>query len=60
MTVPEMHPVRSFCRIFTAICGIVVDVAGDDVVRVRGDKDHPLSKGYICPKGRALAGAGSS
>jgi anaerobic selenocysteine-containing dehydrogenase len=27
---------------------------GDQVVRVRGDKDHPLSHGYTCPKGRAL------
>ncbi len=50
----ETQSIRSFCRICTAICGIVVDVAGDEVVRVRGDKDHPLSKGYTCPKGRAL------
>ncbi len=54
MSEPETQTVRSFCRICTAICGIVVDVAGDEVVRVRGDKDHPLSKGYTCPKGRAL------
>ncbi len=50
----ETQAIRSFCRICTAICGIVVDVAGAEVVRVRGDKDHPLSKGYTCPKGRAL------
>jgi anaerobic selenocysteine-containing dehydrogenase len=54
MSEPETQTIRSFCRICTAICGIVVDVAGDEVVRVRGDKDHPLSKGYTCPKGRAL------
>jgi len=29
-----------------AICGIVVDVAGDEVVRVRCDKDHHLLKGF--------------
>ena len=52
--VTEVRSVRSFCRICTAICGIVVDVAGDRVVRVRGDKEHPLSHGYTCPKGRAL------
>lgn len=46
--------VRSFCRICTAICGIVVEVDGDRVVKVRGDADHPLSRGYTCPKGRAL------
>jgi anaerobic selenocysteine-containing dehydrogenase len=48
--------VRSFCRICTAICGIVVEVRGDRVLRVRGDPDHPLSHGYTCPKGRALPG----
>ena len=46
--------VRSFCRVCTAVCGILVDVSGDEVVRVRGDADHPFSHGYTCPKGRAL------
>lgn len=40
------------------MCGIVVtlDGEGDDtrVVRVRGDEQHPLSRGYTCPKGRAI------
>ena len=45
---------RSFCRICAAACGIVVTVDGDDVLDVRGDPDHPVSRGYTCPKGRAL------
>jgi anaerobic selenocysteine-containing dehydrogenase len=49
-----VRTVRSFCRICTSVCGILVDVDGDEVVRVRGDREHPLSKGYACPKGRAL------
>ncbi len=46
---------QSFCRICNAMCGIVVTV-GDDgrVEQVRGDPDHQLSRGYTCPKGRAL------
>lgn len=36
------------------MCGIVVHVDGDRVVRVSGDPDHPVSEGYTCPKGRAL------
>jgi anaerobic selenocysteine-containing dehydrogenase len=44
----------SYCRICAAACGILVDVDGDRVVAVRGDPDHPASKGYTCPKGRAL------
>jgi len=45
---------RSYCRICTSMCGIVVEVQGDQVLRVRGDRDHPLTHGYMCPKGRAL------
>jgi anaerobic selenocysteine-containing dehydrogenase len=46
--------VRSFCRICTSQCGILVDIDGDQVQRVRGDRDHPMSEGYTCAKGRAL------
>ncbi|MGV0158023.1 molybdopterin-containing oxidoreductase family protein [Mycobacterium colombiense] len=49
-----MQTVRSFCRVCTSVCGILVDVDGDEVIRVRGDKEHPFSHGYTCPKGRAL------
>jgi anaerobic selenocysteine-containing dehydrogenase len=45
---------RSYCKICTNQCGVVVDVAGDQIIRVKADSSHPLSKGYMCPKGRAL------
>ena len=48
---------RSFCRICIALCGVVVTTEGDQVVQVRGDTDHPLSRGYTCPKGRSLGAA---
>jgi anaerobic selenocysteine-containing dehydrogenase len=51
----DVRTVRSFCRICTTLCGIEVDVAGERIVRVRGDRAHPFSRGYTCPKGRALA-----
>jgi anaerobic selenocysteine-containing dehydrogenase len=46
----------SYCRICPALCGIVVDVSDDRrvVLRVRGDPDNAASKGFTCPKGRAL------
>jgi anaerobic selenocysteine-containing dehydrogenase len=44
----------SFCRICTAYCGVIVTVDGDQVVGLRGDRDHPASRGYTCSKGRAL------
>jgi anaerobic selenocysteine-containing dehydrogenase len=47
--------VRTCCRCCPAGCGIVVTTDADDrVVGVRGDRDHPLSHGYTCPKARAL------
>lgn len=49
-----MNVERSYCRICIANCGILVTVEGDQVIEVRGDPDHPISKGYVCPKGRAL------
>jgi len=45
---------RSYCRICAAACGIIVSVEGDSVVKVRGDTEHPISRGYTCEKGRAL------
>lgn len=51
---PEREVV-TYCRICAAACGLVVTVDGDDVVRIRGDREHPVSRGYVCPKGRALA-----
>lgn len=45
---------RTFCRICAAACGAIVTVDGDQVSAVRGDHDHPGSRGYLCSKGRAL------
>ena len=46
--------VHTHCRICVALCGIAVHTEGDRVVDVKGDPDDPLSRGYTCPKGRAL------
>ena len=48
------HEVRSYCRFCVAQCGVRVVVDGDRVVNVKGDDDHPGSRGYTCPKGRSL------
>jgi anaerobic selenocysteine-containing dehydrogenase len=37
-----------------ASCGLVMEVEGDRVMSVRGDKDDPLSRGHICPKATAI------
>lgn len=34
-------------------CGMLVDVAAGRVVEIKGDPDSPVSRGILCPKGRA-------
>jgi anaerobic selenocysteine-containing dehydrogenase len=46
--------IRSNCRICTAGCGILIEVDAENVVGVKGDTSHPLSRGYVCPKGHSL------
>ena len=53
--------VRTFCRICEVHCGLVVDVEGspgvgegERVVKVRPDRDHPVTQGYCCVKGLGL------
>ena len=43
------------CPLCEATCGVAITVDGNRVVSVRGDDDDPFSRGYICPKGTALA-----
>jgi anaerobic selenocysteine-containing dehydrogenase len=42
------------CNLCEAICGIEITSAGDQRLNIRGDKDDPFSRGYICPKAVAL------
>ncbi len=49
------HVGRTFCRFCIAACGALVTVDEHArVIEVRGDPEHPSSRGYLCPKGRAL------
>ena len=45
---------RTFCRICSAACALVVTTDGRRVVGARGDNDDPVSRGYSCPKGRSV------
>ena len=44
----------TFCRICEAHCGMVATVEDDRITKLRPDPDHPLSRGYACPKGIAM------
>ena len=42
------------CNLCEAMCGIVIQHDGEKVLSIKGDKNDPFSKGYICPKATAL------
>lgn len=52
-----MHEARSFCRLCISACGMVLTVEQDRIVAIRGDREHPISKGYACFKGLQAADA---
>ena len=42
------------CNLCEAICGLEIKTQGEQVLSIKGDKNDPLSHGYICPKGTAM------
>jgi formate dehydrogenase len=45
----------TFCRVCEPLCGMVATVEDGRLAQLRPDPDHPLSRGYACPKGIAMA-----
>ena len=47
-----MREARSYCRICGVLCGTRLQIDDDGrIVDVRGDKEHPLTRGFACIKG---------
>ena len=44
------------CTLCEAMCGLRFEVDGDRIVSVAPDDEDVFSRGYICPKGAAIAG----
>jgi anaerobic selenocysteine-containing dehydrogenase len=42
------------CHLCEAMCGLAIEMQGEDIVSIRGDDSDPLSRGHICPKAVAL------
>ncbi|WP_320820264.1 molybdopterin-dependent oxidoreductase [Thalassolituus sp.] len=44
------------CSLCEATCGIEIEFnpATEEILSIKGDKDDPFSRGYICPKATAL------
>jgi len=49
------HTVFHTCSLCEATCGLKFEVEDNRIVSVRGDDDDVFSKGYVCPKGIAIA-----
>ena len=43
------------CHICEANCGVLVEVDGREILSIKGNPDHVLSRGHICPKATAIA-----
>jgi anaerobic selenocysteine-containing dehydrogenase len=46
--------VRSLCGFCHANCGVKAHVQDGRVSRIEGDPDHPVNRGYLCPKAQAI------
>ncbi len=44
----------TYCRICEAQCGLIATVEDGRLLKLRPDKEHPLSQGFSCPKGIAM------
>jgi anaerobic selenocysteine-containing dehydrogenase len=49
-----MRTEKTACILCSRNCGLAVDIDDGKFVRVRGDEDHPVSKGYLCQKAARL------
>ena len=46
--------VSTYCRICEPLCGMIATVEEGRLISLRPDDQHPLSRGYACPKGLAF------
>ena len=57
LVMTTIHRVCPFCE---ATCGLAIEVEGGQIASVRGDKDDPFSRGFICPKAYGAEGAATT
>lgn len=44
---------HTFCRICQGMCGMIATIENNRVVKVRGDRDNAMTRGFACAKGLA-------
>ncbi|MFH1488567.1 MAG: molybdopterin-dependent oxidoreductase [Pseudomonadota bacterium] len=45
---------RTYCGLCHPRCGLLLEMEDGRAVRVKGDPDHPITRGMICPRGRLM------
>lgn len=45
---------KTACIICALNCGLEVQTEGKRIVRIKADKDHPVSQGYLCEKAQRM------
>lgn len=51
----SVHERATYCRICEAACGLIATVDGSEVIALRPDRDHVVSRGFACAKGTRFA-----
>lgn len=46
---------KTFCALCYHNCGLEIQTRGSRITKVRPDRDHPRTKGYVCRKGMKIA-----
>ena len=47
--------IKTVCQASHSECGVLVTVENGKVTSIKGDPEHPMNKGFICPKGAAYS-----
>ena len=42
---------RTFCRVCEPACGLIASVQGNTLLSLKADREHPVSRGFVCNKG---------
>ncbi len=48
-----MKQVNTFCRVCEPSCALIAEVEDDEIISLKPNKDHPVTRGFACHKGLA-------
>jgi thiosulfate reductase/polysulfide reductase chain A len=46
---------RSICTFCAGNCGVLVHVKGQEIIKIEGNKEHAISRGFMCERPRYAA-----